>query len=409
MNNLFDKRRTPYSCQQIDDADLKAVAEFMRNSRLNNNFDEGDIGEVMQVLKSDWLTQGPEVPEFEREVSNFLESPFALAVSNATSGLHIACMSLGVTKGDIVWTSPNSFVASSNCAIYCGAKVDFIDIDSETYNISIEKLEEKLLLAEKNGCLPKVVIPVHFGGLPCDMEKISMLGKRFGFGIIEDASHAIGARYNGNFVGSCLHSDIAVFSFHPVKIFTTGEGGLITTRDPDIYSIAKRLRSHGITSEKALMSNKPDDEIWNYQQLNLGFNYRLTDLAAALGRSQLRKIDNFQSKRNTLAAYYDQFFDRIGVPHQIRNENYSSSHHLYVVRIEKEKFKLNRNELYMQLHKSGIGVNIHYIPIYLQPFYQGLGFKKVTVLTLKNTTMKQLAFLYIQIFLQATKRFFASI
>ena len=336
------------------------------------NISEEDITAITDVLKSDYLTQGPKTPEFEKIVSIYCGVKYGCAVNSATSGLHIACLALGVGKGDIVWTSPISFVASSNCALYCGATVDFVDIDSLSYNMSVTSLEEKLIVAKKKGNLPKVVIPVHLSGKSCDMEKIHDLSKEYGFKIIEDASHAIGASYKNQKVGSCSYSDITVFSFHPVKIITTCEGGMCMTNDGDLYNLLLRYRSHGITRHAEEMKNKSDG-LWYYEQLNLGYNYRLNDLQSVLGISQMKQLDSFVKERNTLAVGYNDLFCRsqIIVP-KIESQNYSSWH-LYIIRINNKE--LNRNYIFEKLRNNGIYVNIHYIPIYRQPYYQKMNFK----------------------------------
>ena len=267
---------------------------------------EDDISEVEKVLRSDLLTQGPIVPKFEKSVASYCNASYAVAVNSATSALHIACISLGLKEDDYLWTSPNTFVASANCARYCGAKVDFVDIDPNTYNISVSALSEKLKSAEKKGTLPKIIVPVHFGGLPCDMSAIKNLSKQYGFKIIEDASHAIGASYKQSKIGSCIYSDITVFSFHPVKIITTGEGGMAVTNDEDLAEKMFRLRVHGITNKIDLMKIRPKEEIWNYQQIDLGFNYRMNDIQAALGLSQLKRIDDYIEARNRIADLYDK-------------------------------------------------------------------------------------------------------
>ncbi len=334
---------------------------------------EKDITAIVDVLKSDYLTQGPKTPQFEKIVSEYCGVKYGCAVNSATSGLHIACLALGVGEGDIVWTSPISFVASSNCALYCGATVDFVDIDSSSYNMSAIALEEKLILAKKKGNLPKVVIPVHLSGKSCDMQKIHNLSKEFDFKIIEDASHAIGASYKNQKVGSCSYSDITVFSFHPVKIITTCEGGMCMTNDANIYNLLLRFRSHGITRHAKEMERKPDGR-WYYEQLNLGFNYRLNDLQSVLGISQMKKIDSFIKERNKLASNYNNLFKstKINIP-KTDSEIYSSWH-LYIIRINKDE-GFNRNIIFEKFRNSGIYVNIHYIPIYRQPFYQKMGFK----------------------------------
>ncbi|WCL51220.1 UDP-4-amino-4,6-dideoxy-N-acetyl-beta-L-altrosamine transaminase [Leptospira sp. GIMC2001] len=343
----------PYGRQDISDEDIQAVVE---------------------VLKSDFLTQGPVVPKFESLVAEICGAKYATAVNSATSALHIACLALGIGKDDLVWTSPNSFVASANCAVYCGAKIDFVDIDPRTYNLSAEKLEEKLINAKKIGKLPKLVIPVHFSGQPCDMEKIFSLSQEYGFKIIEDASHAIGAKYKNEPVGNCKYSDITVFSFHPVKIITTGEGGMTLTNDKELQIKLYRLRSHGIVRDSREMTHPPDGP-WYYQQIELGYNYRLTDIQAALGLSQLNRLDQFIKRRHEIANIYrNLLIDKsIVLPYQ-NPENYSSFH-LFVIRIKTKEFKISHKQAFEQLRNSGILVNLHYIPIYRQPFYSKFGFK----------------------------------
>lgn len=335
-----------------------------------------DIDAVTAVLKSDFLTQGPAVPQFEQTVSNYCGAKYAVAVNSATSALHIACLALGVGKGDVVWTSPITFVASANCALYCGATVDFVDIDSQTYNMCPERLAEKLAEAEKIGKLPKVVIPVHLCGQSCDMERIYKLGQQYGFKILEDASHAIGGRYKGKPVGNCQFSDIAVFSFHPVKIITTGEGGMAVTNDEYLAKRMRLLRSHGVSSAAEDMHERSPDEIWNYQQIALGFNYRMTDIQAALGNSQMVRLDDFVSRRQLLAGRYDRYLDGMNVKYPFQQENSYSSYHLYVIRLNLTKTNRTQREIYQAFHKLGVMVNLHYIPVYRQPYYENLGFKK---------------------------------
>jgi UDP-4-amino-4,6-dideoxy-N-acetyl-beta-L-altrosamine transaminase len=332
------------------------------------NINQHDIEDVISVLNSDFLTQGPVVMAFEKELANFAKSKYAVAVNSATSALHIACLSLGLKKGDILWTSPISFVASSNCALYCGADVDFVDIDPLTYNMSTSELEKKLISAKKANRLPKIVIPVHLAGQSCDMEKIHSLGKKFGFKIIEDASHAIGGKYKGKNIGNCSYSDITIFSFHPVKIITTGEGGALLTNSETLCGKAQQLRSHGITRNPSEMS-KPTDGPWYYEQIDLGFNYRMTDLQAALGISQLKRINLFIKKRHQIAALYDKLLasSKIILPFQHKDNN--SSFHLYIIRIPSNS-NLVRRELFERLRANGILVNLHYIPIYKHPYYQ---------------------------------------
>ena len=332
------------------------------------NINQEDISSVIEVMQSDYLTQGPITPKFEKELSIYCGVKHAAAVVNATSALHLSCLALGVGKGDIVWTSPISFVASANCVKYCGAKVDFVDIDLESYNISTQALENKLLNASKSGELPKVVIPVHLAGRSCDMKKIKELSIKYGFKIIEDASHAIGGKYYGEYIGSCSYSDIAVFSFHPVKIITTCEGGVCLTNDSNIYDKIYRLRSHGIVRNEKQMINKSHGS-WYYEQIDLGFNFRLNDLQSALGINQLKRIDSFVKSRHAIVKKYDELFkesQNIITPNQNINEH--SSFHLYIIRVI-EKDGIDRKVIFEKLRNEGVYVNIHYIPIYRQPYY----------------------------------------
>ena len=337
---------------------------------------DDDISEVNKVLRSDFLTQGPIVPKFEKAVADYCNSLHAVAVNSATSALHIACLALDLGPGDWLWTSPNTFVATANCGLYCGAKVDFVDIDPDTYNMSVASLANKLAVAEKKGLLPKIVIPVHLAGQPCDMIAIHKLSKQYGFKIIEDASHAIGASYNQIKVGSSTHSDITVFSFHPVKIITTGEGGMALTNNKIIANRLLNLRNSGNTKNELFMKPRPEDEIWNYQQIELGFNYRMTDIQAALGLSQLKRLDQFIIKRRKIAKRYDLELDslQLKLPHQL-SESFSS-YHLYPICIQGTKSKTTQQLMYNILRKSGIEVNLHYAPVYLQPYYQAMGFKR---------------------------------
>jgi len=332
-----------------------------------------DIAEVVETLKSDFLTQGPKTPLFEKIVADYCGSKYGIAANSATSALHIACLALGLTKGDSLWTSPNSFVASANCGLYCGAKIDFVDIDPLTYNLSTEALEKKLIQAKQDNKLPKIVIPVHFAGQSCDMQKIHSLGKEYGFKIIEDASHAIGGSYLKNKIGMCEYSDITVFSFHPVKIITTAEGGLATTNDRGLFESMQLFRTHGVTRDPKLMT-KETEGAWYYQQVDLGFNYRMTELQAALGISQMRRLDEFVNKRNILKNRYDQLLSELPVikPHQ--SNNITSALHLYPIQIDTNKTKVSRHKVFDSLKKGGIGVNVHYIPIHTQPYYQEMGF-----------------------------------
>jgi len=332
------------------------------------NIDQNDINSVISVLKSDFLTQGPVVMTFEKELAKFANSKYAVAVNSATSALHIACLALGLKKGDILWTSPISFVASSNCALYCGADIDFVDIDSQTYNMSTIELEKKLIKAKKANKLPKIVIPVHLAGQSCDMEKISSLSKKYGFKIIEDASHAIGGKYKGKNIGNCTYSDITIFSFHPVKIITTGEGGAILTNNEDLCGKVQQLRSHGITRNPIEMS-KPIDGPWYYEQIDLGFNYRITDLQAALGISQLKRINSFIKRRHQIVALYNKLLVNSKLILPFQHSETKSSFHLYIIRVPSNG-NLVRRELFERLRANGILVNLHYIPIYKHPYYQ---------------------------------------
>ena len=336
---------------------------------------DDDINAVINVLKSDFLTQGPMVNLFEEDIKSYCGAKYAIASNSATSSLHLACKALEVGAGDIVWTSANTFAASSNCALYCGASVDFVDINPSTFNICPQKLEEKLSYAKKNKLLPKVVIPVHMCGQPCDMKKIFELSEIYDFKIIEDASHAIGASFNQKKIGSCEFSDITVLSFHPVKIITTGEGGICLTNSKNYAKKIELLRSHGITRDNSLMESNIDGP-WYYEQIDLGFNYRMTDIHAALGSSQLRRIDSFISKRHEIAEKYDNCFQDLPLqtPYQLKNAY--SSYHLYVIKLDIENTKISHLNFFQNLKEQGIGVNLHYIPVYLHPYYRKLGFKE---------------------------------
>lgn len=338
------------------------------------DINQDDINSVVEVLRSDFLTQGPVVPAFESAVAGYCGARHAVAVNSATSALHIACLALGVGEGDLVWTTPITFVASANCALYCGAEVDFVDIDPQTYNVGTACLAEKLDNAEKAGRLPKVLIPVHMCGQSCDMAAISDLSRRYGFKIIEDASHAIGGKYRDEPVGNCRYSDISVFSFHPVKIITTGEGGVATTNDSQLAKRMQLLRSHGVTRDPAEMTREPDGP-WYYQQIALGFNYRMTEIQAALGLSQMQRLDEFVSKRHSLAILYDQLLADFPVltPRQ-RADSYSAMH-LYVIRLKIAEIDKTHLQVFEALRAADIGVNLHYIPVYSQPYYQGMGFQ----------------------------------
>lgn len=334
---------------------------------------EADIQAVVDVLRSEFLTQGPAVPAFERAIAGYCGAAHAVAVNSATSALHVACLALGVGPGDLVWTSPITFAASANCARYCGADVDFVDIDPRTYNLSVDRLAEKLAQAESRGRLPKVVIPVHLCGQPCDMKGIRALADRYGFRIVEDASHAIGGRYLDEPIGNCRYSDITVFSFHPVKIVTTAEGGMALTNDAQVARRMALLRSHGITRDAAEMTT-PSDGPWYYQQVALGFNYRMTDPQAALGLSQAARVDEFVAARHRLAREYDERLKDLPVLTPYQWPDGYSGFHLYVIRLRLDAIGRTRREVFEALREAGIGVNLHYIPVYLHPYYRELGF-----------------------------------
>jgi UDP-4-amino-4,6-dideoxy-N-acetyl-beta-L-altrosamine transaminase len=336
---------------------------------------QADIESVVEVLRSDFLTQGPILPRFEQAVAGYCGVQHGIAVNSATSALHIACLALELGPCDWLWTSPNTFVSSANCALYCGAMVDFVDIDQRTYNMSVARLEEKLIHAEKEGRLPKIVMPVHFAGQPCDMPAIYKLSQQYGFKIIEDASHAIGASYNEIKVGSCNHSHITVFSFHPVKIITTGEGGMVMTNDPSLANRMLRLRTHGITNDKELMHRRPDNEIWNYQQIELGFNYRMTEIQAALGLSQIQRLDEFVSRRHEIATQYDAELRSLPITTPYQASGTYTSYHLYSIRINKTESREAQRQVYDALWQNGVAANLHYIPVHRQPYYEALGFK----------------------------------
>ncbi len=339
------------------------------------NITKEDINAVVEVLESDFLTQGPKIPEFEDAIKEHCNVEYALAMNSATSALHVACLALGVGKDDIVWTTPITFVASANCALYCGAIVDFVDINPKTYNLCTQALKEKLQMAKAEGKLPKVVIPVHLCGQPCDMQGIYNLSKEYGFAIIEDASHAIGGQYKNEPIGNCQYSDITIFSFHPVKIITTAEGGIATTNNKDLAQKMDLLRSHGITRDSELMSHKPDGP-WYYQQIDLGFNYRMTEMQAALGVSQIERLQGITESRHEIAKRYNEKLVGLPVvvPFQIQ-ESYSGLH-LYVIRLKLDEVKTTHLEIFNALRAANIGVNLHYIPVHLQPYYQkNFGFK----------------------------------
>ena len=334
-----------------------------------------DIDAVVEVLKSDFLTQGPKVPAFENSVMEACNAKYAVAVNSATSALHIACLALGLGEGDWLWTTPNTFVASANCGLYCGVQVDFVDIDPRTYNMSAKTLEQKLVIAEKEGTLPKIVIPVHFSGQPCDMAAIHALSQKYGFKIIEDASHAIGGKYKDESIGNCRYSDITVFSFHPVKIVTTAEGGVAVTNDTKLANQLNLLRSHGITRDESLMT-KPADGPWYYQQIELGYNYRMTDMQAALGVSQMQRLDEYVDKRHELAERYNELLKELPITLPWQHEDSYSGLHLYVIRLQLDKISKTHLEVFNGMRDAGILVNLHYIPVHLQPYYQDMGFEE---------------------------------
>jgi len=338
------------------------------------DINQTDIDAVVGVLKSDFLSQGPQGPLFEGAISAYCGVKFGVSANSATSALHIACLALGLGKGDWLWTSPNSFVASANCAFYCGAKVDFVDIDLKTYNMSVVELENNLIKAKKDNRLPKIVIPVHFAGQSCNMKKIHSLSKEYGFKVIEDASHAIGGKYLNQSIGNCQYSDITVFSFHPTKIITTAEGGVATTNSKKLSDKMKLIRNHAITRDETLMIGESDGG-WYYQQIDLGFNYRMSDIQAALGVNQLKRVDKFVAKRHKLQEKYDQLLDGMPIirPHQ--DKDCYSSLHLYPIQIDSNKTNKSRRQVFSEMREHGIGVNVLYIPIHLQPYYAQFGFK----------------------------------
>ncbi|MGV2989267.1 UDP-4-amino-4,6-dideoxy-N-acetyl-beta-L-altrosamine transaminase [Vibrio sp. E150_011] len=332
-----------------------------------------DIDSVVAVLKSDFLTQGPKVPAFEKALTEHTGAQYALAVNSATSALHIACLALGLGEGDFLWTTPVTFVASANCGLYCGAKVDFVDIDSATYNMCPDKLEQKLIAAKVNGTLPKVVVPVHLCGQSCDMVSIAKLAKEYGFKVIEDASHAIGGQYHERPIGNCEYSDITVFSFHPVKIVTTAEGGAALTNQKKLADKMALLRSHGITRDPELMDGGSHGG-WYYQQVDLGFNYRMTELQAALGVTQMQRLDEFVAARHELSKRYNQLLSDLPLVLPYQLENTYSGLHLFVIRLKLDDISLTHKQVFDALRENGIGVNLHYIPVHTQPYYQAMGF-----------------------------------
>lgn len=335
---------------------------------------EADIAAVVDVLRSDFLTQGPVIEQFEEAVTRYCGAKFGVAVNSATSALHIACLALGLGRGDWLWTSPNTFVASANCALYCGAQVDFVDIDPVSSNMSVQSLAEKLAKAKELGRLPKIVVPVHLCGTSCDMAEIKALSDHYGFRIIEDASHAIGGRYRDAKIGSCAYSDVTVFSFHPVKIITTAEGGLATTNDESIAHRMRLFRSHGITRDATCMTHEPDGP-WYYQQIELGYNYRMTELQAALGISQLQRIDAFVERRHEIAFLYNKLLADLPITTPAFDPECYSALHLYVIRLQLDRLARTHRQVFEHLRERQIGVNLHYIPVHTQPYYQNLGHK----------------------------------
>ena len=347
------------------------MAEYIPYGR--QDISAEDIEAVVEVLRSDWITQGPAIARFEEAVARYCGVRYAVAVTSATAALHLGCLAAGLGPGDSLWTSPNTFVASANCGLYCGAGVDFVDIDPRSYNLSVAELERKLVAAEREGRLPKVLVPVHLAGQSCEMASIGALARRYRVTVIEDASHGIGARYQGKPVGCCDYADMAVFSFHPVKIITTGEGGMVVTNSEELYERLLRLRTHGITRRQDLMTEASHGP-WYYQQLELGLNYRMTDIQAALGASQMGRLDEFVGRRRWLARRYDELLQGLPLRLPWQHGDTESSWHLYVVRLEGERVGKFHRAVFEGLREAGIGVNLHYIPVHTQPYYQGLGF-----------------------------------
>jgi UDP-4-amino-4,6-dideoxy-N-acetyl-beta-L-altrosamine transaminase len=337
------------------------------------SIDQHDIDAVVEVLTSDFLTQGPKVPLFEKAVAEMVGAKHGVAMNSATSALHVACMALGLGPGDRLWTSPVTFVASANCGLYCGAIVDFVDIDPQTYNMCPKALRAKLELARSADCLPKIVIPVHLAGQSCDMSAIGELSREFGFRVIEDASHAIGATFENRCVGSAAHSDIVIFSFHPVKIITTAEGGMAVTQSAELARKMEYLRSHGVTRDPDLMIGESHGP-WYYQQIDLGYNYRMTELQAALGLSQTKRLAEFVARRQALAKAYDEALAELPLILPYQDRRTRSSFHLYIIRVPSRPGHRNHSEVFAFLRAAGIGVNLHYIPVHLQPYYANLGF-----------------------------------
>lgn len=330
-----------------------------------------DIENVVKVLNSKLITQGKKIEEFEKKLAKYCNAKFAVATNSATSALHIACLSLGLKKNDYLWTVPNTFVASSNCALYCGAKVDFVDIDPITNNISIDELIIKLKVAVAKNKLPRILVVVHFGGNPSNLKELRILSLKYKFKIIEDASHALGAKYKNKNIGSCSYSDITVFSFHPVKSITTAEGGSAMTNNKKLYEVMSMLRTHGITKDKKKFKNKKNKEPWYFEQQLLGFNYRMNEIEASLGISQLRSLNLFIKKRTKIANIYYKHLKNLPITLPIKNNICTSSYHLFTIRVKKE----DRERIFNSLRKNKIGVNVHYIPVILHPYYLKLGFK----------------------------------
>lgn len=336
---------------------------------------EADIQAVVETLRSDWLTQGPAIEQFEQAVAGYCGAQYAVAVNSATSALHIACIAAGLGSGDTLWTTPNTFVASANCGVYCGADIDFVDIEQCTYNLGVEPLERKLAAASSSGTLPKVVIPVHFSGQSCEMKRIRELSEQYGFSVIEDASHAIGGRYREHIIGSCAYSDMTVFSFHPVKIITTGEGGMVLTNRKDLHDKLIRLRSHGITRDPYLLEGENHGP-WYYEQIELGFNYRMTDIQAALGLSQMNRLDEFVARRHYLAERYNKALKDLPLILPRQHIDSYSAFHLYVVCLDTNRTRLTRRQVFDAMREKNILVNVHYIPVHTQPYYQAKGFSQ---------------------------------
>jgi len=339
------------------------------------DLDESDISAVLEVLRSDWLTQGPRIGDFERAVATYCGSKHAVAVASGTAALHIACAGMDLGPGDILWTSPNTFIASANCGRYCGPDVDFVDINPMTYNMDVAALEEKLVAARKSGKLPKIVVPVHFAGQSCEMARVRALSHEFGFKVLEDGAHTIGGLYKHTKIGDCAYSDAVTLSFHPVKIVTTGEGGIVLANDDKLYERLLRLRNHGMTRVPEHMIRKPDGP-WYYEQLELGYHYRITDIQAVLGLSQMKRIDVFTARRRELASRYDELLARLPVLRPWQHPDTLSAYHLYPVRLRLDEIQKTHREVFCAMQEARIGVNLHYIPVYLQPYYAALGFKK---------------------------------